>query len=164
MEASLEAAVGILLGLLIIFAAYKLFFPLIEERQREASFVQARNIALELHDALESVAAAGRGAKTTLRFEIPSDVVVMAGKGSETNKSVWVVMKNPPEFSGSVVLAKGAVSMVNQTVEEAQLVFKVQAVGGWNLTLSGAIPSGSDVPLLVENLGNKTLRVVSTRG
>ena len=138
-----------------------MFFPMIEERQREASFVQARNMALELHDAIESVAAAGRGARTTVRFEIPSEVVVMAGRGSEVNKSIWIVLKNPPEFSGSVVLAMGAVSVVNQTVEESQLVFKVEAVGEWNLTLSGAVPSGSDVPLVVENVGNRTIRVVA---
>lgn len=148
----------------IILVAYTLFFPMIEERQREASFVQARNIALQLHDALESVAAAGRGARTTLRFEVPSEVVVLAGKGTEVNKSIWIMLKNPPRFSGSVVLATGAVSIVNQTVEESQLVFKVMAIGGWNLTLSGAIPSGSDVPLVVENVGNKTIRVVASGG
>lgn len=137
-----------------------MFFPMVEERQREANFVQARNMALELHDAIESVAAAGRGAKTTIRFEVPTEVVVMAGRGADVNRSVWVVLKNPPEFSGSVVLATGAVSIVNQTVEESQLVFKVEAVGGWNLTLSGAVPSGTDVPLVVENVGNKTVRVV----
>ncbi len=164
MEASIETAVGILLGLTIILVAYTLFFPMIEERQREASFVQARNIALQLHDALESVAAAGRGARTTLRFEVPSEVVVLAGKGTEVNKSIWIMLKNPPRFSGSVVLATGAVSIVNQTVEESQLVFKVMAIGGWNLTLSGAIPSGSDVPLVVENVGNKTIRVVASGG
>ncbi|MDK2463388.1 MAG: hypothetical protein QI223_01240 [Candidatus Korarchaeota archaeon] len=160
MEASIEAAVGILLGLVIILVAYTLFFPMIEERQREANFVQARNIALELHDAIESVASAGRGAKTTIRFEVPTEVVVMAGRGAGVNKSIWVILKNPPEFSGSVILATGAVSVVNQTVEGSQLVFKVEAVGGWNLTLSGAVPSGTDVPLVVENAGSKTIRVV----
>ena len=160
MEASIEAGVGILLGLMIILVAYTLFFPMIEERQREANFVQARNMALELHDAIESVAAAGRGAKTTIRFEVPSEVVVMAGRGSDVNKSIWVILKNPPEFSGSVILATGAVSVVNQTVEGSQLVFKVEAVGDWNFTLSGAVPSGTDVPLVVENAGNKTIRVV----
>ena len=159
MEASVEAAVGIILGLVIILVAYTLFFPMIEERQRQANFIQARNLALELHDAIESVAASGRGTRTTIRFEIPSEVVIHAGTGSELNKSIWIRLKNPPEFAGSVVIATGAVTVVNQTVVDTQIVFKISSIGDWNLTLSGTVPSGAEVPFTVMNVGNKTVVV-----
>ena len=159
MEASVEAAVGIILGLVIILVAYNLFFPLIEERQRETNFVQARNLALELHDAIESVAASGRGTQTTIRFQVPSEVVIHAGFGQEVNKTIWIRLKNPPKWSGSVVIATGAVTVVNQTIADSQIVFKISSMGDWNLTLSGTVPSGAEVPFTVMNVGNKTVVV-----
>jgi len=159
LEASIEAAVGIFLGLLIILIAYTLFFPMIEERQRQATFVQARNLALELHSAIESVAASGKGTQTTIRFEVPAEVVIHAGPGDEVNKSVWIALKNPPEYAGSVVIATGAISIVNQTIEDSQIVFKIRSTGDWNITLSGVVPSGAEVPFTVSNAGNKTVVV-----
>ncbi len=164
MEASIEAAVGIFLGLVIILVAYILFFPMIEERQRQAAFIQARNMALELHEAIESVASAGRGTQTTVRFEVPPDVVIHAGPGSELNKSIWIRLKNPPGFTGSVTIASGAVTVVNQTVADSEIVFKIATITDWNLTLYGTVPSGSEVPLVISNVGNKTIVIRASLG
>ncbi len=159
MEASVEAAVMIVLGLAIILLGYSIVYPMIEEKTREARYSQAKNVAFEIHEALESAALSGSGFMTTLGVNVPSEVVMRGGSGPWENRSLEIVLYNPPEAVGTMTLARGAVSVLNQSATGNAVLFRIAAVGSWRILVSGLAPSGEQVPVRIENKGNMTISI-----
>lgn len=159
MEASVEAAVLLVLGLSIVVVGYYLVLPSIEEKQKEALYSQARNIALEIQEAIESVAFSGRGARITISLNLPSQVSILAGSGALENRSIEIVLYNPPVVAGGVLISNGSVSSVVQEPAGSTLRFSVRVHSGWQILMRGLVPSGSKVRLSVSNEGNRTIIV-----
>ena len=161
MEASVEAAVLLVLGLSIVLIGYYLVIPSMEEKQKEALYIQARNIALEIQGAIESVAFSGRGARVTISLSLPSQISIIAGTGAYQDRAVDVVLYNPPVVAGGVELSRGSVTSVVQEPAGSTLKISVRALSGWQIVMRGLVPSGSQVSMTVTNEGGKVISLTA---